>query len=665
MAVLAILLFLVFFWLIHKNSLKISQNPEQYFMYCFLGFVVSIIPTGYLLSAFNLINRPVVWGLVLILFVLLQNFAIKLKSEDGYRSIKDVFSEIRTGLSSFWNSCRRGEKGIFIILSFFTLVVTFINLLVLVKTYPNEWDSMTGHLVKCAYYLQNGHMGRVNGTTWSIDYYPNSLPTLQIFGYHLLGEKGFKLIHFLSYWVIVISTYGIARKLFRNTKGAIFAGFMAALLPSALIQAVTTETDIVQSAYLGMVVYFLLELKEQVNFKNILILALILGVWISHKVTFMLIGPAVFVIVLYVLFSAKGLTKKLPLAFGLLVLSMAIYVAPNGYIGNLKVAEKPSLGALSAPPIMMKYHGIEGYSNRDKLRNFEFNVLRYSSDFLHLDGLRNTEWGEKLNNSFRAVPNKVFNKFGLERGEFWVVYPFEMMGNPQMQFYKERPLWGIISFALVLPVFVLILIAYYRKKVDLLPVLFVSAAAIHFFTLSFTAPYDPIKGRYFMNMAVWCLPLLAFLFEKKTKWKPYLLVCSVIIGVTAVLTLSHRRLYPLVGENNIFEIDRTAQLTLSRPEFSDAYYKFEELVPEDAIVALGTQQEHEDYVYPLWGKDFKRTLIPIHPFRSPVKPIPPEAQYLFYSEGVIPFKDGDIQLGKGDQTNDTPVPESKYFLRKL
>ena len=665
MAILAILLYLLFFGLIHKNGLKISQNPEQYFLYCFLGFVVCIIPTGYLLSTFDFINKPAVWGIVLVLLALIQSFAISTKREARYRSIKDLFSQTNAGLSSFWSSCGKWEKGIFMILAFFTLVVSIINIMVLVMTYPNEWDSMTGHLVKCAYYLQNGNMDRVNGTTWSIDYYPNSLPTLQIFGFHLFGEKGFKLIHFLSYWAFVLSTYGIAIKLFKNKKGALFAGLMAALLPSALIQAVTTETDIVQSAYLGIVIYFLLELKEQVNLKNILILSLALGVWISHKVTFMLIGPAVFVIAVYVLITAKGLTKKIPLAFGLLFISLVVYVVPNGYIENLKVADKPSLGALSAPPIMMKYHGIEGYSTAEKLRNFEFNVLRYSSDFLHLDGLRNTEWGEKLNTTFRVIPNKVFDKFGLERGEFWVVYPFEMMGNKQMQFYKERPYWGIISFALVLPVFALILLAYFRRRIGVLTVLFILAAVLHFLTLSFTAPYDPIKGRYFMNMAVWCLPLLAFFFESKTKWRSFLLICSFIIGVTAILTLSHRRLYPLVGENNIFEIDRTGQLTLSRPEFSDAYYKFEELVPEDAIVALGTQQEHEDYVYPLWGKKFGRTLIPIHPFRSPVKPIPAEAQYLFYSEGVLPFKESDIQLGKGDQTDDTPVPESKYFLRKL
>ena len=167
-----------------------------------------------------------------------------------------------------------------------------------------------------------------------------------------------------------------------------------------------------------------------------------------------------------------------------------------------------------------------------------------------------------------------------------------------------------------------------------------------------------------MNLAVWFIPLLAWFFVIKIG-RVYLLLCSFIVVISAILTLSHRSLYPLVGENSIFKLDRISQLSITRPEGTEAYYRFEELVPENAVVALGTQQEHEDYVYPLWGKNFKRKLIPIHPFRSKIKPIPKEAQYLFYSEGVIPLEEGDIQLNNGDLLMDSPVPDSKFFLRKL
>jgi hypothetical protein len=663
--ILSYLLFALFLWLIHKSSLLLAENISTYFIYFFLGIVAVTIPSGYLLSEFNAIGKSWAWGILLCFLAAIVYFLLSIRSQN--QNLGQLIKNSKKNFSSILNEMSFVEKGLFGILGLGLLLCSLINVFVLFYTYPNEWDSMTGHLVKCAYYLQNGNMDRVSATTWSVDFYPNSLPSLQILGYHIFGEKGFKLIHYLSYWVFVVTSYLITKEAFGNKKGALFVGLIAGLLPSALIQAATTETDIVQSAYLGLVVYFLLKVYKETSLKNSLLFALTVSIWVSHKVTFLLIGPAVAVLTLYFFKNKAEVRKKTLPTIGLMLIGFAIYVLPNGYVGNVKEVGKFSLGALSAPEEVMKWHGIENYSKIDKIKNFEFNILRYSSDFLQLDGIRNTEFGKGINKSFRTLPNKFFEKFALERKMYWVVFPFEMMGNPQMNYYKERPFWGIISFMLVIPIlFIIILLGRKRENSEeyKLAIVFAFAGLIHFLSLCFSAPYDPIKGRYFMNMAVWFLPLLAWFF-KMEKGRLYLLICSFIIVITGLLTLTHRGLYPLVGENNVFEIDRITQLNSTRPEGTEAYINFEKLVPENAIVALGTQQEHEDYVYPLWGKDFKRKLIPIHPFRSAVKPIPKEAEYLFYSEGVIPFEDGDIQLNEGDMKDDTPVMESKFFLRKL
>ena len=664
---MVIVSFLLVVFLLHKSSLLLAEGISTYLILIFLGIVSLTIPTGYILSAFDLIGQPYAWALALIAWSGILYLILYRTRKEATHGVKELISNAKKSFKALWNSSSTVERALFSVLGIGLIICSLINLIVLFYTYPNEWDSMTGHLVKCAYYIQNGNMDRLQGTTWSIDFYPNSLPTLQILGFHLFGEKGFKAIHYLSYWIFVLTTYSITREAFANQKGAIFAGFMAALLPSALIQAVTTETDIVQSAYLGIVVLLLIKVYKKASWQNILLFAISTSIWVSHKVTFLLIGPAMAVLAIYVFKEKNEVRKRTLPTLLLMLIGFSIYVLPNGYLDNVKEVGKFSLGALSAPEEVMKWHGIENYSQQDKIKNFEFNILRYSSDFLQLDGLRNTSWGSKINDRFRKLPNKFFSKFALERKMYWVVYPFQMMGNDQMHFYKERPFWGIISFMIVLPIILLLVI---RGKIRnnseefKLAMVFVLAGTAHFLSLCFSAPYDPIKGRYFMNLAVWLLPLLAWFFVIK-KGRIYLLFCSFIIVVSGVFTLSHRGLYPLIGESSIFKLDRIAQLNITRPEGTEAYIKFEQLVPENAVVALGTQQEHEDYVYPLWGKNFKRKLIPIHPFRSKVKPIPKEAQYLFYSEGVIPVMDGDIQLGDGDKTADTPVPESKFYLRKL
>ena len=105
-------------------------------------------------------------------------------------------------------------------------------------------------------------------------------------------------------------------------------------------------------------------------------------------------------------------------------------------------------------------------------------------------------------------------------------------------------------------------------------------------------------------------------------------------------------------------------LTVSRPDITKAYQRFDELVPENAIVALGTI--NDDYEYPLWGKKFKRKLIPINPFEKGLQPIPKEAEYLFFSKSVIHPEPTDIRLGTDTTYKEHIIVRGEdYYLRKL
>lgn len=666
-----LLLFVFFVWQIHRNAAYISESLSDYGLKLFLGLVSCIIPTGFVLSKFNLIGQAIAWGISVNLIAVLFYILFRQIANNYHFSLLADASKLKTELINAWGQASAINKLSFALLLIAVVITAVINLIMSFITFPNEWDSMTGHLVKCAYYLQHGNMNRMQGTTWTIDFYPNSLPTLQMFFYHLLGEKGFKFIHYLSYWIFALSSYGIAYKISKNFTASLFVGLVTLLLPTALVQATTTETDIVLSAYLGILTYFLFSFKQRPIPLNLILISLIAGVWIGHKVTFMLIAPAAFAVAIYTVLLKKEFYRNINLFLISFMISVAIYVLPTGYIGNIQEVGKFRLGNLSAPPIVMKWHGVEDYTTKEKIQNTALNIGRFSSDFLNLDGIRSTEVGRKINNAFRYIPNKIFRTLNIEGDRFTVVSYFSF--DHPIRFYAERPYWGIISFGMVLPVILLLCYHFARNyrassATNKSMLVLVAAAVLHFLSLSYSAPYDPIKARYFLNMAVWCMPLLASFYvlsENKKIWQYWQLICCVLIGVSAVCTILFTRNHPVFSERNIFNMSRMEQLTVARPDIYEAYKTFDEIVPKDAIVALGTQQEHEDFEYPLWGKEFKRKLIPIHPFRSRVKPIPAEAQYLFYSKGVLPYQEGDIALGHGDEHKDTPVEESAFFLRKL
>lgn len=663
------ILLVLYLFLLHRNTQQYVQSLADYLLNLFVWMVASVIPTGYLLSAFSQLNNPLAWGSVLVVFALLQAIIIRKWADKSSFFLLNGITESFSAIGNTFKQTSILEKIIFIVLFIGVATTTLINGYVLITAYPNEWDSMTGHLVKCAYYLQNGNMNRLQGTTWTVDFYPNSLPTLQLFFYHVFGEKGFKVIHYVAYWVFVISSYKVTLQLFKQCKIALFIGLLAALLPTALIQATMTETDLVFSAYLGCIVYFLLSFALKPTPWNATLAALMMGIWMSHKVTFILVLPPVFLLVVLIIWHTKAFLtlKNRVLIVAVALISISIYVIPNGYIANVKEVGELKIGSLSAPKEVMHWHGIENYSSADKMANFRLNILRYTSDFIHLDGVRSSEIGRRIDKKFRKPFDKIFRKLSLEQDRFWVVYPFrfEQYG---IVFYKERPFWSFIGFGLVLPAIAILLFSFLRKRrqksfEEKMQIAFLVFGILHFLSLCYSAPYDPIKARYFMNMAIWFLPLVVYLFKQKVK--AYIALMSFLVVMAGISTLLFRDIVPLTGKQTIATMSRTEQLLRSRPNLALAYHKFEELVPQNAIVALGTQQEHEDYEYPLWGATFERKLIPLHPFRSAVKPIPAEAEYLFYSEGVFAYQEGDIRLNTPPKNVIDPVTESTFFLRKL
>ncbi|MFA7472590.1 MAG: hypothetical protein WCY86_06780, partial [Spirosomataceae bacterium] len=73
----------------------------------------------------------------------------------------------------------------------------------------------------------------------------------------------------------------------------------------------------------------------------------------------------------------------------------------------------------------------------------------------------------------------------------------------------------------------------------------------------------------------------------------------------------------------------------------------------------------DDFEYPLYGRKLTRKLISINPFEQGLRPIPPEADYLFFSKNVIAPQPGDIRLGTDTTMKNMIVPGEDYYLRKL
>jgi hypothetical protein len=336
---------------------------------------------------------------------------------------------------------------------------------------------------------------------------------------------------------------------------------------------------------------------------------------------------------------------------------------------NLEVYHHPI-----GPPTALKHQSVERAGTpKNLLIQGSRNVIRYGMDMINLDGFRNWGAGERVNDLMKKPIIKLEKKTNLKLEETtdFTIIPFTY--HKRFEFFNANPSFGVFGFSLILPLILLVLLGIVRqgKAFYILGIAFI----LHFLALSYTAAYDPWKGRYMISTAVYGVPFLSLLFMSP-KWsiqgfnfkylKVYVGLVVVIGGVSAILAVYlNERSLPIaaMGRPAAFDTERIAFQTWARPDITVAYQKFDKIVPQNATVALGTI--NDDYEYPLWGTKLTRHLIPINPFEKGVQPIPKEAEYLFFAKSVIKPQKGDIRLGTDTTRTDLIVRGEDYYLRKL
>jgi hypothetical protein len=698
------ILFLIFIGFVIRVAARVCRKSLiDIIITAYMVFCGSVIFTGFALSEVHKINdrRFWAWGVFIPAFVF-YIFFTKFFARDRRENFT-FFEIIGSRIQMVWNWF--GGLSLFLKCVFGGLFVTFgiveiTNLLLIVYTPPNEWDSMTGHLNRLLYYLQHGTMAHFGGTNWNIDTYPKSICTIQIYNYLMSGkgENWFKAIHHSAYLIAGFGAFGIGRSISNNFSAGVFCALVMWLLPNVLMQSITTETDIVLASYLTCLVYFLFTYREKLWRRYLYLAGITFGIALGHKITFAFSFPPLFFIIMYTVFYEENWRRVLDLKkpsfnpqkqfekiidnstifwlifarfkhlFWGLVIGICLFTLPTGYLTNLKVYGDPI-----GPPTALKHQSIErAGTKKNLLIQGSRNVIRYTIDMVNLDGLRNWGMGEEVNDLMKTPIIKLERKSNLklEATTDYTIIPFTY--KKRFEFFNANPYMGIFGFALILPLILLVLFGIIRKgkAYYVLSIAFV----LHFLALAFTAAYDPWKGRYVISTAVYAVPFLSLLLTKLdvntrkfTLLKLYLGIVVLIGSLSAILAVYlNERCLPIaaMGRPSAFDTERIALQTWARPDITPAYQKYNQIVPQNAHVALATI--NDDYEYPLWGdKKLTRKLYVVNPFEKGVQPFPKEAEYLFFDKSVIKPQEGDIRLGTDTTLTKLIVKGEDYYLRKL
>ena len=196
----------------------------------------------------------------------------------------------------------------------FTVLVEIILLIILTATaytallsVPNNWDSMTYHLPRIEHWLQDR----------SLAFYPTYDDRQNESG--ILAEEGIlalrsfnhayqiaNLVQWLSFSGCIVMAGRIAGQLGGTRSAQYLASVLAATIPMAILQASSTQTDLVVAFFSAVAVYFLLQVRIASSY------SLIYGFVIAGALAYSAKGTAAVFLSGFIIVYGIGLVLQRP-----------------------------------------------------------------------------------------------------------------------------------------------------------------------------------------------------------------------------------------------------------------------------------------------------------------------------------------------------------------
>jgi Dolichyl-phosphate-mannose-protein mannosyltransferase len=541
--------------------------------------------------------------------------------------------------------CSRADQLILFITLPTAIALAAYSFVFVCITAPGNWDSMTYHLARMAYFRQQGHLDHFAANYWAQVTHPRLSAILTLYAFNLFNETDnfTQLIQYAAYIFSAVSLFGISRLIGASIAHSLLIASLSCLLIEWLMQSTTTQNDMIITSFVGATVYYLLKFSKSGESKYLAVSAIPVSLALATKASFLLVLPSLAVVGFYAVVRSNSASKWRAVACCIisLVICVALISAPSGYIKNYLEYGDPV-----GPKSVRELHSFEGRSLTYRLRNGSKNMLRYTLDFLSLDGLPPAPSVMILQGELRKPLKKVSELVAVDlEGEEAIIAGFFLDKRPQS--HEDFSYWGITGFAFALPLCLLSIVRFRRCPTA---AVFGLSFVLFFMAQAFAGPYDPWRGRYFAAGAIFALPsLIPYLRIRGVIWKSYIVFVVLIAAISAVSAVLVRKnsyaftfTYKEASFRSVFSMDRIQQLTRNRPEFNQIIRRFEQIVPHGAVVAVSVQGD--TYEYPFFGEKLTRTLVPINDFEKGLREIPEAATFLVYDRSYRCAQPSDIEL---------------------
>ncbi len=517
---------------------------------------------------------------------------------------------------------------------------------VIVGTAPNTWDSLSYHLARAALWSQENRIGhlanaydeRINANP------PNSeiaLTFLLEVGTHEL-LTGF--VQFVAALAIAVGVFALARRLGLSRRQAAFGGLLVLTLPIVLLQASTTQNDLVAASFLVAASVFLLGESR----RELVLVALATALAIGTKIPAAYGVPILIAIALVP--ASRHRVRRLGAVlvgtgagFYWYVVNIIVTGDPLGDLPSqdeLVAILQPTTNLLSTYARVLDALDLSGAAGMDIVVYACVALLAAVVVALGSEGnLRDAT------RSALVVGVLVLAPFVLLAAHYalWRVFAklhdaldapdgeLPVQGWESQTVASDSISWfGPLGLLLVIGVGVAALSLVRRGALPTIAIVMAAAPLAWLVLLGLSLAYDEWQGRFF----VYPVALSASLWGLVLPHRTFAVAAVAIASTTAALSLVHFREKPsgvrLLEADvpaSVWGLERWQTQSLVRTEMRPVLRFVDTQVPRGTTIALALGED--DFGYPPFGEGLDRE-VELAPDESPVRGVG-EAQWLLAS----------------------------------
>ncbi len=498
------------------------------------------------------------------------------------------------------------------------LVALYLGALI-VGTAPNNWDSMTYHLARAAFWRQQGGVGYVEDAyDERLNANPPNAEVALAFVLEVIRDE--RIAGFVQYsaWIAcAIGVGGLSRRLGLTTREACFGAMLFLLLPIVVLEGSTTQNDLVVASFLIAATVFLIGESRA----ELALAALAIALAIGTKFT----APYALVLLTVVAVVAAPHSKRIGRLLALGVGSLAgsfwylVNVLETGALlgdsaGNdLLTVLRPSENLLAAFARVLDLFELPGARSGGGYTYVVVGLLLVA--FLVATAVRS---GQMTRAAALVAGGLVVLPLAVAPASYvvWRVVAKldDVLGTPdgrvpvdgwESQTVASEVLswFGALGLLLVAGVGIVALVLVRRRTLPNLAAVLAVAPLVWLALISATIAYDPWQGRFF----VYPVALSASLWGLVLRRPPIAWAAATVAATTAALSLFHyfEKSVSVWGGMSRSEVQSVIDTGVGPMlEFLD------EQVPADATVALALSED--DFGYPAFGPRLERrvTLVP-------------------------------------------------------